>query len=33
MFNVYKNKIVLDVFTDKEIHDSNKITDYYDWVK
>ena len=28
--NVYKNKIALDVFIDKEIRDSNKITDYYE---
>ena len=28
--NVYENKIALDVFIDKEIHDSNKITDYYE---
>ena len=29
-FYVYKNKIAHDVFIDKEIHDSNKITDYYE---
>ena len=29
-FNVYKNKSALDIFIDKEIHDSNKITDYYE---
>ena len=28
--NVYKNKIALDVFIDKEIRDPNKITDYYE---
>ena len=28
--NVYKDKIALDIFIDKEIRDSNKTTDYYE---